>query len=180
MQGKRAGKRWFGAGALAVSLPYLPLLFQSDQALLFRDLSAVQIPMRALWVRAVSELGRIPHWDPFHWAGAPYLSDPTQSPLYPLNALLLPFGAQGVARAIPFFVLLHHLALYVGAYLLLQRLRCRAAIARSGSSNNRSNSASVGSCRSKPNAPSCSPTRMFANDSAARSSKPRNNAAAIG
>ena len=78
---------------------YLPLIFDSDRALLFRDLTNLQLPLKTEWVRAWLELGRIPHWNPFHVSGFPFLADLNYGPLYPLNLLLIPF-AESLARGI--------------------------------------------------------------------------------
>lgn len=124
----------FWAGALLVFLPFLPLLLNSEQALLFRDLSNIQIPYKASWMAAVSELGRIPHWDPMHIAGYPFIADLNYGPLYPLNWLLFPLsaGGGGAARALSLLIVLHHLFIYVGSFLLLRDLRARPLLAMMG------------------------------------------------
>jgi len=119
-------------GLLAVPLPYLGALLDSSAALLYRDLTNVQIPLKAEWVRAVHELGRIPFWDHFHMGGLPFLADPSYGPLYPLNAFFLLFRAEDSPRALLFFIVLHHLLLYAAGFLVARELRARPSLCALG------------------------------------------------
>ncbi len=134
---RTARSRAITAGVLfllvvAVMLPYAAVLWSRSWIFLFRDLTNVLLPAKAVWVRGVLELGRIPLWDPFSGGGRPFLPDLNGSPLYPLNWMLLPFGADGVARGLVFFVVAHHALMALAMFALLRELRCRHAIAATG------------------------------------------------
>jgi hypothetical protein len=126
------GTLWFFTVAAAALLPWLEILLDTDAVLLFRDLTNVYIPVKATWVRGVLELGRIPHWDPFHQGGRPFFPDINGSPFYPLNLLLLPFGPDNTARGLVFYIAAHHLLLATGGFLLFRKLRCRPPVAAAG------------------------------------------------
>lgn len=130
---RKLGHFFFLAGALLVLLPFLPLLLDPERAILYRDISNIQIPYKATWMAAVMELGRIPHWDSLHVGGFPFLVDLNYGPLYPLNWLLFPlsFGSS-LARGLSYLIIIHHLLIYTGCYLLFRDLKVRPALAVAG------------------------------------------------
>jgi len=130
---RKLGHYFFLAGALLVLLPFLPLLLDPERAILYRDISNIQIPYKATWMAAITELGRIPHWDPLHVGGFPFIVDLNYGPLYPLNWLLFPlsFGSSA-ARALSYLIIIHHLLIYTGCYLLFRDLKVRPVLAVAG------------------------------------------------
>lgn len=125
----KLGTRHLGWGILAV-LPFLPALL-AGRAFLFRDLTNIQLPYKATWLAAVSELGRIPHWDPLHVGGFRFVADLNYGPLYPLNWLLFFFRAD-LPLGLSVFILVHHVLIYCGWFLYLRDLRVRLPLAVAG------------------------------------------------
>ncbi|HEY8279167.1 MAG TPA: hypothetical protein VIH99_06075 [Bdellovibrionota bacterium] len=121
----------FVFGLLLTWLPFAPLLLDSSRTLLYRDLTNLYLPLKTLWLNAFLELGRIPHWNPFHALGIPFFSDPTYGTFHPFNVLFLLFK-NNPARGLVFFLLAHHLLLYCGGYLLARSLKARPAVALLG------------------------------------------------
>lgn len=113
--------------------PYARVLLSSSQALLYRDLSALFIPNKFIWMTAVQEIGRIPHWDPMRFAGFPNFVDPGCGPLYPLNWLLFLFGPPSeIVRSLTYWIVLHHILIYCGFYFLFRDMRVRPWLSLSG------------------------------------------------
>ena len=66
------------------------------------------------------------------WGGIPFLADPSYGPLYPLNLFFLLFRPENSPRALRYFIVLHHVLLYVGGFLLARELRARPSLCALG------------------------------------------------
>ncbi len=119
-------------GALFILFLYLPLLLSSEWTLLYRDISHYFLPLKHLWVSGVREQGSIPHWNPYHYGGTPFLSDCGPGPLYVFNWLLLLFPTEKLTDALVFFIQLHHQLIFAGFLLLFRQWRVRAPLAGIG------------------------------------------------
>lgn len=83
--------RWLGVAigaalALPVAYVFLPLLTADESVLPGRD--SVNLYAWELYTRAVLSTGRLPHWNPYHFSGAPHFADPQTTVLYPPAILL--------------------------------------------------------------------------------------------
>jgi hypothetical protein len=132
MKSQKETKNLFLLGLASVFLPYLPILFNSNQALLYRDLSQIFIPLKSIWLNSILELGRVTHWNPYALLGTPYLADSNPGPLYPLNWIFYIFRNLGVPRALVIFIFLHHVLIYSGGFFLFRHLRVRPLLAMLG------------------------------------------------
>lgn len=115
--------------ALFVLVPYFSVIFNASVALLYRDLSHTALPTKALWLYGVEELGRVPHWNPYSLSGTPFLANSNPGPLYPLNGIFYFLRSSGLPRALFFFILLHHVLIFMGGYFLLRELQARGWLA---------------------------------------------------
>lgn len=70
--------------------------------------------------------GRLPLWNPYHFAGAPFLADMQSAVLYPVDLLLLPFPPE---RAFGLSLWLHTILAGAAAYLLARGFRVSRAVA---------------------------------------------------
>ena len=122
----------FYIGAFLVLMVYLPVLLQPDLGLLFRDLSHSEIPIRASVTRAFHELGRLPLWNPNYQFGRPFLADCNARLLFPLMWIYFLFPPEAAARVTVYVLVLQHLLLYSGAFLLLRDMRLRRTMAALG------------------------------------------------
>ncbi|MGZ3719273.1 MAG: hypothetical protein ACXWR1_13090 [Bdellovibrionota bacterium] len=125
MQSSTRSKLVFVLGLALAWVPFASVVVDSSKALLYRDVSNVYLPFKALWARGVLELGRLPYWNPFHASGVPFLSDPTFGIFHPGNLIFLLFSARP-ERGMFYFLLLHYFLLYTGGFLLARALRARA------------------------------------------------------
>src|SRR5438128_855758 len=84
----------------------VPLLlavpFFEGNVFLFRDLLHYFVPQQELVARAFAA-GRLPHWNPLFYGGAPFLAEPDVGVFYPVNRV---FQILPPARAATLFVLL--------------------------------------------------------------------------
>src|SRR5687768_17579172 len=89
------------AGVLALCVTYVlwPLLSAGGNVVPGRD--AVNQYYWELFTRFAFAEGRLPHWNPYHFAGFPHLSDPQTTVFYPPAMLLRPLPPASflVARA---------------------------------------------------------------------------------
>jgi hypothetical protein len=108
------------AAAAALALPILilcsPFLF-SSQSLAGRDFQAGYGPLfefaRDSWQRD----GELPRWNPFQFAGVPFVGNPQTGLSYPPNGLFLLVSVQ---RAFEFLVFIHLLLAASGFYRLIR------------------------------------------------------------
>ena len=83
--------RWFGVAigaalALPVAYVFLPLFIADESVLPGRD--SVNLYAWELYTRAALLTGRLPHWNPYHFSGAPHFADPQTTVLYPPAMLM--------------------------------------------------------------------------------------------
>src|SRR5690606_34339474 len=88
------------ATALLVALvPFAPFLFDSDQVLLYRDLSIAALPAKADWLCGLLREGSILRWNYLQGGGVPFYVDLVGGPLYLLNFLFFLFGEERLSQA---------------------------------------------------------------------------------
>jgi hypothetical protein len=116
----------FGPGILLDANPsdYDPWRTYADQETLDRtthnpDGLASYLPRRVELTRAVRS-GRIPLWNPYVFAGAPFFADPQSRVLYPVSLLLV---ASDPARAIGYELAIHMFIAMLGMFLFMRRIR---------------------------------------------------------
>ncbi|MFZ1947800.1 MAG: hypothetical protein WAW06_09680, partial [bacterium] len=80
------------------------------------------LPRQTELARSIAA-GRLPLWNPYILAGAPFLADPQSRVLYPVSLALAPVGAE---KAMGYDVALHVLLAMTGMYLYLRRISCGA------------------------------------------------------
>ncbi len=116
-------------GTLFITALYLPLIISAEWTLLYRDISHYFLPLKHLWVTAMREQGSIPHWNPYHYGGTPYLSDCGPGPLYIFNWILLLFPTEKLTDALVFFIQIHHQLIFLGFLLVFRQWKVRPALA---------------------------------------------------
>ena len=112
---------WWAAPALLlllVSIFYAVPLFSSPASIQW---DAVDVHYSAQKYFSDNVLaGKLPHWTPYVYSGAPFLADPQTGAWYPLN---WPFFLAGITpRAIEWELALHALLACLGAFLLVRDL----------------------------------------------------------
>ena len=93
-----SGRRWAAAAILCglsilVFITFRDVLVAEDDVLPGRD--SVNLYVWEIYTRTVLATGKLPFWNPFHFAGTPHLADVQTTVLYPPAMLLrwLPPGA---------------------------------------------------------------------------------------
>lgn len=115
--------RWlFAIGILLSCFPMLPLIFNSDSALLQGDFVSKMVPSKLVWLNSMIESGRPPFWNQYIFAGTPYWSDIGGGVLYPFNLILLFFSKESIFNGIAWYVLLHFPFTFLGMWLCLRDL----------------------------------------------------------
>lgn len=73
----------------------------------YSDLLAEHIPAKCFLVRSFHEDGELPRWNPYHFAGLPFLHDIQVAAFYPPHALLLLFKEEQVGPALSWLLAAH-------------------------------------------------------------------------
>jgi len=96
-------------------------LFKERFLLTERDLGAYFIPPRFFWVESIKH-GDFPLWNPYQFSGHPFLANPQNGILYPLNSLffILPFDF-----AFNIIIVLHFFLGGLFTYLFVRDLKVR-------------------------------------------------------
>ena len=71
------------------------------------DLLAMHLPMKHFLVRSWHETGELPLWDPYSFAGQPFVHDVQVAMFYPPHWLLLLLPEDGVGAGMTWLVVLH-------------------------------------------------------------------------
>jgi hypothetical protein len=86
------------------------------------DLRGYFLP-KYVWASAELAHGRLPFWNPYEFAGVPFLGAGQPAVLYPPRAVL--FALAEPRLALHAFMIVHYLLLGAGAFVLLRTLRLR-------------------------------------------------------
>lgn len=117
----KAARRFFAShqfttvalfGLLLASIRFLPFYF--GQTIFFGDNYSLMVPGKlftAMWLKQ----GVLPLWNPYIFAGLPWIGDINQSVLYPSTLL---FIALPTAIALNWLIILHYVLTAIGMYLL--------------------------------------------------------------
>src|SRR5262249_14865439 len=73
----------------------------------YSDLLAQHIPAKRFLVRSFREDGELPRWNPYHFAGLPFLHDIQVAAFYPPHALLLLLKEEQVGPALSWLLAAH-------------------------------------------------------------------------
>ncbi|MCO5143943.1 MAG: hypothetical protein M9962_12705 [Oligoflexia bacterium] len=104
----------FFLAAMAAFAPFYRILFFSDRALLYRDISRHFLAGKSLWANSVQLTGEIPYWNFYSYSGMPFWAENVNSPLHPLNYIFLLFSSPDYPLAMNYFVWIHYVFLLVG------------------------------------------------------------------
>jgi hypothetical protein len=115
---------WPLIGALLLCIPFYRILLYTDRALFFRDLARDLLVQKSIWAASIRAGDGIPFWNHFALGGTPFYSMIVGGPLNPLNALFLLFPQEEAPRALAFYLWVHYLLFYFGAYRLLRSYHC--------------------------------------------------------
>lgn len=117
---------WLLLAAVIINLApfYRPLLFE-DRALLFRDISRHYIVGKSIWAKAVAAGEGIPYWNYYSFGGMRFWAENVNAPLHPLNTLFLFFQPKNYPIAMSYYLWLHYIGIFLGAYFLLRVYRKR-------------------------------------------------------
>ena len=113
----------FVAAICITALPFYRVLFFEDRALLYRDLYRHFLVGKAIWADAVRAGEGIPYWNNHSFGGMRFWAENVNSPLHPLNSVFLFFSPPDYPLAMNYYIWLHYVFLFLGAYLLCRVLR---------------------------------------------------------
>lgn len=102
------------------------LLWNSELALLFRDIGSLTLPAKHAWVESVRAFGELPQWNPLVVGGAPFLADPSFATYHPLNFVFLLFPTKLLGFAHTWYLALHLPLAFAGYFIFFRRLSGQA------------------------------------------------------